>query len=141
MEDISFEDAEKCGIISKHSLLDTGEKRYRIICSKDNSSYIRAEGKEVGYWQRGHYHKYARELYIVQNGKIIVAQYIDNKVKINKYKEEDIFIIEPQIPHNIYMYPNAVTHTVKFGNSKEYDWERFEPLDEKIKEMNIKYDD
>ena len=37
------------------------------------------------------------------------------------------------------MYPNTVSHTVKFGESDEYDWERFELLDEKIKEMDIDY--
>ena len=37
------------------------------------------------------------------------------------------------------MYPNTVSHTVKFGKYDEYNWERFELLDEKINEMNIDY--
>ena len=139
MEDISIEEAEKYGIKNKHSILDTGEIRFRQICLKDNSAYIRAEGGKKGYWQRAHYHKYSREIYIIQTGAVIVAQYINNEVKINRYKEGDVFIIEPTIPHNIYMYPNTVSHTVKFGESDEYDWERFELLDEKIKEMDIDY--
>lgn len=139
MEDISIEEAEKYGIKSKHSILDSGERRFRQICLKDNSAYIRAEGKKIGYWQRSHYHKCAREIYIIQKGAVIVAEYVNKKVKIKKYKEGDVFIIEPGIPHNIYMYPNTVSHTVKFGESDEYDWERFELLDNKIKEMNIEY--
>ena len=123
MEDISVEEAEKYGIKNKHSILDSGERRFRQICLKDNSAYIRAEGNEVGYWQISHYHKYAREIYIIQKGAVIVA----------------IYVIEPGIPHNVYMYPNTVSHTVKFGESDEYDWERFELLDEKIKEMDIDY--
>ena len=137
MEDISIEEAEKHGIKNKHSILDTGEIRFRQICLKDNSAYIRAEGGEKGYWQIAHYHKYSREIYIIQKGAVIVAEYIKNKVKIKKFKEGDVFIIEPKIPHNIYMYPNTVSHTVKFGKSDEYDWERCESLDEKIKKMNI----
>ena len=48
MEDISIEEAEKYGIKNQHSILDTGEMRFRQICLKDNSAYIRAEGKDVG---------------------------------------------------------------------------------------------
>ena len=141
MEDISIEEAEKYGIKNKHSILDTGEVRFRQICLKDNSAYIRAEGGKMGYWQRSHYHKYAREIYIIQKGAVIVAEDVKNKVKIKKYKEGDVFIIEPNVAHNIYMYPNTVSHTVKFGKSDEYDWVRSEDLDEKIKKMNINYND
>lgn len=136
MQDITVEDAEKYGIQNKHSILDTGEKRFRQYCSKDNTAYIRAEGQEKGYWQRSHLHKSIREIYIVQKGPILLAQYINNKVKIKKFYESGIFIIEPDIPHNIYMYPHAVLHTVKYGDVKEYDWVPFELLDEKIREIS-----
>lgn len=135
MKDITAEDAEKYGIQNKHSILDNGEKRFRQYCSKDNTAYIRAEGLENGYWQRSHFHKSIREIYIVQKGPILLAQYINNKVKIQKFNESGIFIIEPNIPHNIYMYPHAVLHTVKYGKVEEYDWVSFDLLDEKIKEM------
>ena len=141
MEDISIEEAEKYGIKNQHSILDTGEMRFRQICLKDNSAYIRAEGGKKGYWQKSHYHKYAREIYIIQKGSVIVAEYVKNKVKIKKHKEGDVFIIEPNIPHNIYMYPNTVSHTVKFGESDEYDWIRCEELDEKVKNIKINYND
>ena len=39
------------------------------------------------------------------------------------------------------MYPNTVSHTVKFGKSDEYDWVGKEDLDEKIKKMDINYND
>ena len=136
MIDITAEDAEKYGIQNKHSILDTGEKRFRQYCSKDNTAYIRAEGKDEGYWQRSHLHKSIKEIYIVQKGPILLAQYINNKVKIKKFDESGIFIIEPNIPHNIYMYPHAVLHTVKYGEVKEYDWVPFELLDEKIREIS-----
>lgn len=137
MKDMSMEDAGKFGIANKHSIMDNGEKRFRQICLKDKTAYIRAEGGKLAYWQKSHYHKYINEIYIVQKGQILVAQYIDNKIKINKYKECGVFTIEPNIPHNIYMYPNAVLHTVKYGDVKEYDWEPFELLDEKLQEKSI----
>ncbi|HJJ05897.1 MAG TPA: hypothetical protein OIM45_08740 [Clostridiaceae bacterium] len=123
-------DAKKLGIKYEHSIMDNGEKRFRQLCLKDNTAYIRAEGKKVGYWQKSHFHQSIKEIYIVQNGSVLVALYINNKVKIEKYNEYDVFKIEPKIPHNIYMYPNAVLHTVKYGKVREYDWEPFEKLDE-----------
>lgn len=137
MTDISIGDAKKFGIENKHSIMENGEKRFRQICLKDKTAYIRAEGKEIGYWQKSHYHKSIKEIYIVQKGQILLAKYIDNKMEINKFYEGGVFKIEPNIPHNIYMYPNAVLHTVKYGEVKEYDWEPFELLDEKIREKSI----
>lgn len=136
MKDITAEDAEKFGIENKHSILENGEKRFRQYCSKDNTAYIRAEGQEKGYWQNSHFHKSIKEIYIVQKGKVLLAQYINNKMKIKKFDECGIFIVEPNIPHNIYMYPHTVLHTVKYGEVKEYDWVPFELLDEKIKEIS-----
>lgn len=137
MEDITIEDAKKLGIVSSHYMLNGGEKRFRQICLRDNSAYIRAEGKDIGYWQKSHYHKWAKEFFVIQKGAVLVAQYINNEVKIKKYSEGQVFTTEPNVPHNIYMYPHTVSHTIKFGKSDEYDWESFELLDEKIKEMNI----
>ena len=52
--------------------MDNGEKRFRQICIKDKTAYIRAEGGKVGYWQNSHYHKTIREIYIVQKGSILL---------------------------------------------------------------------
>ena len=136
MQDINAKDAEKYGIQNKHCILENGEKRFRQFCSTDNTAYIRAEGPNRGYWQKSHYHKSIKEIYIVQKGPILLAQYINNKVKIKKFEESGIFIVEPNVPHNIYMYPHAVLHTVKYGEVEEYDWIPFEVLDEKLKEMS-----
>ena len=137
MKEMSTKDTTKFGIEYKNSIMENGEKRFRQICSKDKTAYIRAEGGETGYWQKSHYHKSIKEVYIVQKGTILMAQYINNKVKINKIDEEGIFKIEPNVPHNVYMYPNTVLHTVKYGRVKEYDWESFEQLDDMLKNQSI----
>lgn len=137
MQDISVEEAINYGIENKHSIMDTGEKRFRQICSKDKTAYIRTEGGEKGYWQNSHYHTSIREIYIVQKGEILFAQYKNNKLLINKLKENDICKTEPNVPHNVYMYPNTVIHTVKYGEVKEYDWKPFGELDNILSSKSI----
>ncbi len=118
--------------------MDNGEKRFRQICIKDKTAYIRAEGGKVGYWQNSHYHKTIREIYIVQKGSILLAQYLNGKVKINKIEQDGIFNVRPNVPHNVYMYPNTVLHTVKYGEVEEYDWQEFKRLDNLLKKKTIK---
>lgn len=52
MEDISMRDAKKLGIKYEHSIMDNGEKRFRQLCLKDNTAYIRAEGKKLDIGKR-----------------------------------------------------------------------------------------
>ena len=138
MQEIVLLDETKCGMKNKHTIMTTGEKRFRQICIKDKSSYIRAEGGDKGYWQKSHYHKHANEIYIIQKGSILLAQYIDGKVKIDKVNEDETFKVKPNIPHNVYMYPNTVTHTVKYGKNEEGDWFSFEKLDNILQNKKIK---
>lgn len=141
MQEIILLDEIKYGMKNKHTVMNNGEKRYRQICMKDKTAYIRAEGGDKGYWQKSHYHKYVKEIYIVQKGSILLAQYIDGEVHINKVDEDETFIVFPNTPHNIYMYPNTITHTVKYGEGEEYDWEAFEKLDNILVEKNIDIND
>ena len=62
MQEIILLDETKYGMKNKHTIMATGEKRYRQICMKDKTAYIRAEGLNKGYWQKSHYHKYAKEI-------------------------------------------------------------------------------
>ena len=137
MQETILLDETKCGMKNKHTIMETGERRFRQICMKDKTSYIRAEGGSNGYWQKSHYHKYANEIYIVQKGSILLAEYIDGRVKINKISESETFKVSPKVPHNVYMYPNTITHTVKYGKSEEDDWESFATLDNILIEKNI----
>jgi len=137
MNDITIGKAEEAGIINKHSIMENGEKRFRQLCTKDNTAYIRTEGVDVGYWQKSHYHSSSNEVYIVQKGKMIFVQYINDKLEAKVLLENDICKTKHNIPHNIYMYPNTVLHTVKYGNIKESDWIPFEKLDDILKNKTI----
>ncbi len=138
MKEITIEEARKYGIQSQHSIMENGEKRFRLMCERDKTGYIRGEGGKKGYWQNSHYHKTIRELYIVQKGKILFAQYKNNKLEINEVNENEMCKAEPNIPHNVYMYPNTVTHTIKYGEIEEADWIPFEKLDDMLKNIEIK---
>lgn len=139
MKDLSEDEAKLNGIKSFHSVLENGEKRFRQVCLKDNTSYSRTESGNTlnGYWQKSHFHKYSRELYIVQKGEIIFAEFINKELKLTRCKENDICKSEINVPHNVYMYPNTVIHTVKYGNIKEIDWNVFPKLDILLKDVNI----
>ena len=139
MQEIVLLEETRCGMTNKHTIMETGEKRFRQICIEDKTSYIRAEGGNKGYWQKSHYHKYANEIYIVQRGSILLAQYIDGKVHIDKIEKNGTFKVDPNIPHNVYMYPNTITHTVKYGKGEEGDWESFEELDNILTKKDINY--
>ena len=94
--------------------MDNGEKRFRLI-GADGSTYIRTESSLDSGWQNSHYHTTIKELYLVQKGTIIFVELINNKVNIKKYEEGEFFISQPMVPHNIYMFPNTILHTIKFG--------------------------
>ncbi len=137
MRDISIESARQYGIENKHSIMDNGERRFRQVCLKDKTSYIRAESGDKGYWQNSHYHRTIKELYIIQKGSILLAKYAHGKLEIKKVNEDEYFVIGPNTPHNIYMFPNTITHTIKYGKINDNDWIPYEELDNVIKQANV----
>lgn len=68
---------------------------------------------------------------------ILLAQYIEGNTKINRVEKGKIFNVEPNVPHNVYMYPNTVLHTVKYGEVEEYDWQEFKELDNILKNKTM----
>lgn len=131
MKEIQDSELENYGISLKHNIMDNGEKRFRLI-GKDGSSYIRTESTEEGAWQNSHYHTSIKELYLVQKGTIKFVELIDDKLVVNIYSEGEFCISKPMIPHNVYMSPNTITHTIKYGDCSNADWNACEELDEMI---------
>ena len=62
---------------------------------------------------------------------------IEGNTKINRVEKGKIFNVEPNVPHNVYMYPNTVLHTVKYGEVEEYDWQEFKELDNILKNKTM----
>ena len=132
MRDLKESEVIKNKIRTYHNEMNNKEKRYRLISDKDNTSYIRTEVGKEGSLQKSHYHKYSKEMYILQSGKAIIYLYCGNKVTKKELIGCDYYLIEPNIPHNVYMYPNSVMHTVKYGECKKDDWFEFKKLDDLI---------
>lgn len=137
MKEINHNQLSEYGINTQHHIMDNGEKRFRLIGS-DGSSYIRTESSINSGWQNSHYHTTIKELYLVQKGTIIFVEFINGKINVRKYVEGEFCISKPMVPHNVYMFADTITHTVKFGDCSKSDWNEYKKLDEMIKKINIK---
>lgn len=83
------------------------------------------------------FYEYCKEFYAVQEVSIIIALKKGNTISYNKLEKGDSILIEPMIEHNVYMYAKAKTIVVKFGNTKERDWNLAESLDKETKEYKF----
>ena len=135
MRELTIKEINASGIRTHHTIMDNGEKRYRLISDKDKTSYIRTECQRSEELQKSHYHKHFKEMYIVQKGQIDIYQYIDKKIIKKHLVASEYLEIKNSIPHNVYTYPNAVIHTVKYGNSQDEDWYAYPELDEMLKKI------
>ena len=112
--------------------MDNGERRFRLA-GADGSCYIRTEAAEDSGWQNSHWHSRLSEICIVQEGWVVYAELIDGKVVANKYTAGETYRIPPMIPHNSWMAPNSILHTVKFGDCTDPDWIPSPELDALVK--------
>ena len=136
MQEINNNQLNEYGITAKHHIMDNGEKRFRLI-GEDGSAYIRTEASLDSGWQNSHYHTTIKELYLVQKGTIIFVEFINNKVNLKKYVEGEFCISQPNVPHNVYMFPNTITHTIKFGDCSKSDWNECKELDKMVKTIDV----
>jgi hypothetical protein len=139
MKEIKADGLAAYGAELKCHEMDNGEKRFRLIGS-DGSAYIRTEADSRGGWQKSHCHTKMRELYLVQKGEIILAELKDGEVRTKRLGEGEFCITEPNTPHNIYMFPGTVTHTLKFGDCSDADWNACGELDWLVSDIDIKQD-
>lgn len=132
MKQIEEIELSQYGIRTNHSIMDNGERRFRLS-GADGSCYIRTEAAEDSGWQNSHYHTRLSELCIVQEGWAVYAELIDGKAVANKYTAGETYLIRPMIPHNSWMAPNSILHTVKFGDCSDPDWIASPELDAQVK--------
>ncbi|MEQ1755334.1 MAG: hypothetical protein ABL973_14530 [Micropepsaceae bacterium] len=124
MTRISPEAAEELfGISASHEVMDSGERRFRLI-DQNGLGYVRTEAGSFGGWQNSHFHKLLVETYIVQSGWIAVATISENSVvEIEILKSGNIWTAPIDLAHNVYMAASSVTHTVKHGVGSANDWQ------------------
>ena len=128
MKEIGNDEIKNYGISVKHHIMHNGELRFRLIGS-DGSAYVRTESSANSGWQNSHYHKTIKELYLIQMGWILFAELLNDKLVIKKYLPDEYCFSQPGVPHNVYMAPNTILHTIKFGDCEKTDWEKSERLD------------
>lgn len=136
MKQIPDSQLAQYGITTNHNIMDNGERRFRLG-GADGSVYIRTEATEKSGWQNSHYHTRLSELCIVQEGWVYYAELVDGQVSARRYTAGEHFIIRPMIPHNSYMGPNAILHTVKFGDCSNADWCPAPQLDGLVRELTV----
>ncbi|MBA2937189.1 hypothetical protein HZF08_02640 [Paenibacillus sp. CGMCC 1.16610] len=136
MQRISEEDALFFGIETKFDLMENGERRFRLNCSVDGSSYCRTVAGERGAWQNSHYHKLASELYVVQLGWMVYAERKETEFHMCLLREGESVVFKPLIHHNIFLSSNSIIHTIKYGQSLENDWFPSSELDKMTKHLD-----
>ena len=136
MKDLEHSKIGDYGISTKHSIMDNGELRFRLT-GADGSCYIRTEASGDSGWENSHYHTRLSEICIVQRGWVVYAELIDGKVEAKRYQEGESYLIRPMVPHNCYLSPNAILHTVKFGDCTNADWIASPELDEMVRSMEL----
>jgi hypothetical protein len=128
--DIEPEEARTKGVWAEHSQMPNGELRFRLKHS-DGTAYSRTEATENSGWQNSHFHRSIRETYIVQRGRMALAELVDGTLKMRVFERSEICTTEPNISHNVYLYRDSVIHTVKHGEGgNAADWQANPSLDE-----------
>ena len=129
---------ENSGITLNHNIMPNGERRFRMYAA-DGSGYIRTEAAGLGSWQNSHFHTGICEVYIVQKGRIVIAELASDSgtAKFTLLREGDAFFIKFGVAHNIFTFGNSVIHTVKYGaNNNEPDWNASVELDEQTRHLS-----
>jgi len=134
-KEITPEEALLCGIKTHHEQMENGEKRFRLV-SDDGAGSCRTQTPEKAVWQNSHYHRHAKELYVVQEGWLIFAEMLTDAAHFRKYEAGDFFVTRRLVAHNLYAGENTVLHTVKFGETVQDDWFPSPELDRVTKEIN-----
>ena len=135
MRQLSDKEANDYGVHTVHHEMDNGELRFRLT-NNSGSSYILTKSTACNGWQRAHIHYRKSEIYIVEEGAVIIALLKDNELKLRRLCRGETLSVDVGTPHNVFMYENTLLHTIKFGCSDE-DWNEAPELDELIKSSDI----
>lgn len=136
MQRIQDSELAQYGISTSHHKMENGERRFRLT-GADGSAYIRTEAAPGGGWQNSHYHTALSELYLVQRGWMLFAELEEGGLSVERYGAGEFCVSRPMVPHNVYMGPGAVLHTIKFGDCSRADWQKSEALDELLPRIEL----
>jgi fructose-1,6-bisphosphatase/inositol monophosphatase family enzyme len=126
----------RIGISRRDELMDTGEYRFRLTLN-DGSGYICCLAPPSGLWQNAHYHKKLSETFAVQKGKALFVHLLDNEYHCQLIRAGEAITINPLTHHNVYMYPDTITHTIKYGDCMDGDWYPCRNTDAWCKKLDV----
>ena len=134
---LSPQQAEALGITTRHERMDNGELRFRL-CGADGTSYIRTEAGTESGWQNSHLHRHVHELNVVQQGAMVVVEARQEGLTILVIRAGDSYLCPLNLPHNCYLLPGSVVHTVKYGKDlPPTDWVACPQLDPLCRGLDI----
>ncbi len=109
-----FDITEEVGCSADGRIMENGERRLRMRLP-NGSVYIYTD-QSVGAWQNAHHHKGLVEIYIIQDGWIVVAECTrDDMHVVKSYGAGDIFTSVLEVDHNVFVPKGTVFHTVQYG--------------------------
>lgn len=109
------EEAAALGVSTLHERMENGELRFRLRFA-DGSSYIRTEASNRSGWQASHLHRAVQELSVVQRGAMLVVEDRDGTLEYHVVRAGEFYLCPLNVPHNSYLSPECIAHTVKFGD-------------------------
>ncbi len=129
---------EEHGVKVNIDIMNNNEERLRFIDFENNSSYIKTISKDNAYWQKSHYHKQTKEVYIVIEGNITIAEKMGSKVQMIKVEKGNGHLVNKGVVHNVYMDKGTVVHTLKLSdNIVDKDWYSDIELDTLLKNIDL----
>jgi len=132
---VDADEARSRGIWAEHNQMPNGEYRFRLR-SRDGSAYIRTEATADSGWQRSHWHRNVKETFIVQQGRMALAEWVSDSLHLRIFSAGEIVTTQPGISHNVYMFPDSIIHTVKHGDEgATADWIADLDLDGKTRSL------
>lgn len=126
--------AENVGLRRNDEIMETGEARFRTML-EDGSGMILCVNEGHGYWQNAHYHEHTVEIICVQKGRVACIASQDGTEMIRLYAAGTHFALEKGLNHNVYMFPNSVTYTIKLTDGVQSDWHFAQGLDARSKKL------
>lgn len=124
------------GINIEDEVMPNGEDRFRIKLPDFSGINITTSSNNPS-WQNAHFHKYCKELYVVIIGKVLIVIKTNDNVEYKYLNAGEELIIEPMTEHNVYMFKSSKTIVIKYGNTKENDWNEASDLDTITKNYSL----
>ncbi|MDR1481330.1 MAG: cupin domain-containing protein [Synergistaceae bacterium] len=125
-------------IEDKSEIMPNGEIRIRSIIG-DGDGLVVSVAPKGGAWQKAHHHKYTTEIIVVKEGRIAI---LNGQGNIKIISRGDYIHIDTGLRHNVYMYPNTVTYTLKCGTMERNvnnDWHPDYELDKICEGYDVHY--